>query len=185
MPDHQYHGPSSLEPYFQQTAEGGIWHPISQLPMTEPKVSSITVRVDEFKTWEYDWLEIHREDCSSDARWGPLPDAYVNPFAEDENHKHLLFCCGAERPNMRDRYIVVTPRTPSEEFVTVHDFLSTVHPWLMGFRDELVKFAKERYFGPTSTEDMMVDPSGLERLSMSDSADWIKYKSQKLKQPQL
>jgi hypothetical protein len=180
MPD--YHSPTSLEPYFQETPEGGIWHPISQLPVTEPKVSSMIVRVDEFETWEYEWLQLHTEGCNSDAQWGPLPYAYVNPDPEDEGREHLLFCCGEERPRMKNYRILVTPANLSEGFVTVHDYLSTVHPWIMSLRDELVKIARACSIGPTSTADMMVDCNGLDNLRMSDSASWIKHKSQNLEQ---
>ena len=177
-----YHSPTSLEPYFQQTAEGGIWHPISQLPVSEPKVSSMIVRVDEFEIWEYNWLELHTEGCNKDARWGPLPDVYHNPDPENEELQHLLFCCGEERPRMKNHRIIVTPANLSDGFITVHDYLSTVHPWLMGLRDELVKIARECSVGPTSTADMVVNCNGLVDLSMFDSASWVKDKSRNLDQ---
>lgn len=41
-----------LEPYFQQTLDGGIWHKIAQLPMTKPKVSSVEVSVYDLEQWE-------------------------------------------------------------------------------------------------------------------------------------
>lgn len=178
MPD--YYSPTSLEPYFQQTPEGGIWHPISQLPVTEPKVSSIIVHVDEFDTWEYNWLQLHVEGCNSDARWGPLPDRYTNPDPENIERQYLLFCCGEERPRMQNHRIIVTPADASKGFITVHDYVSTVHPWLMSRRDELVKIARECDVGPTSPADMMVDCNALENLRMSDSASWIRHKSKNL-----
>ncbi|KFY40094.1 hypothetical protein V494_03650 [Pseudogymnoascus sp. VKM F-4513 (FW-928)] len=55
--------PDSLEPYFQPDTEGnscGTWHEISQLPLTEPKVSSVQVSVYHLDEWEDTWLEHHR-----------------------------------------------------------------------------------------------------------------------------
>lgn len=45
--------PDSLEPYFKQTSNGtGIWHTVSQMSLTKPKVSSITVSVNNLNVWE-------------------------------------------------------------------------------------------------------------------------------------
>lgn len=42
------HNPTSLTPYFSN----GTWHPISQEPISVPKISSITVGVNELDDWE-------------------------------------------------------------------------------------------------------------------------------------
>jgi hypothetical protein len=46
--------PDSLKAYFRQTTSGTSWHPISESPLTEPKVSSMMVHVYEFDRWEED-----------------------------------------------------------------------------------------------------------------------------------
>ncbi|KAL1850645.1 hypothetical protein Daus18300_012856 [Diaporthe australafricana] len=49
-----------LEPYFQQPpAGGGNWHEIAQLPLTEPKVSSVEASVYDLEQWEFDWVAWH------------------------------------------------------------------------------------------------------------------------------
>lgn len=81
---------------------------------------------------------------------------------------------------MQNHRIIVTTADASKGFITVHDYVSTVHPWLMSRRDELVKIARECDVGPTSPADMMVDCNALENLRMSDSASWIRHKSKNL-----
>jgi hypothetical protein len=49
--------PESRKPYFRQTTGGDATtspHPASQSPLTEPKVSSVTVSVDELEKWDED-----------------------------------------------------------------------------------------------------------------------------------
>jgi hypothetical protein len=74
--------PDSLEPYFQPITGGaGTWHAVSQSPLTEPKVSSITVAVYDLELWEDLWLEEHEQHSSPDggdedepsALYGALP----------------------------------------------------------------------------------------------------------------
>ncbi|KAF3805935.1 hypothetical protein GCG54_00013609 [Colletotrichum gloeosporioides] len=73
---------SSLEPYFQSQA----WHPFSQAALTEPKVSSMTVVVDDLNEWEDVWRycqrehtdpecadEVEEEETDLDTHWGFSP----------------------------------------------------------------------------------------------------------------
>ncbi|GKT51194.1 uncharacterized protein ColSpa_11375 [Colletotrichum spaethianum] len=52
---------SSREPFAHQDSAGNITrrHPIAQAPLTEPKVGSVTVRVDVLELWQDQWLERH------------------------------------------------------------------------------------------------------------------------------
>lgn len=130
----------SLEPYFQQDTDGsgsGTWHIVSQSPLTEPKVSSITVSVYDLERWEEEWIEWHREHSSPDggdenepsARYGILDDD--NPrmrmteegWETDSDEGYLLICCNEARPHGKAVKLVVKP-SAGNEFVTVHDYLS-------------------------------------------------------------
>ncbi|KAI1283592.1 hypothetical protein F5Y07DRAFT_156763 [Xylaria sp. FL0933] len=57
------------------------------------------------------------------------------PSQSDKRPWHLA-CCGTKRPRGKDAAIVVKP-TSENGFVTIHDYFSTVHPWLMGLRDDI------------------------------------------------
>jgi len=161
--------PDSLEPYFQQTSGEGTWHAISQLPLTEPKVSSITVGVYHLDWWEDNWFEMHREhyDCGDNA-----------DNDEDEvDLTHFLTCCGVPRPVGKAVKVVVKPATRDNGFVTIHDYLSVVHPWLMSVRGDIL-WALGMEQGddeplPSETE-LLVNSDAAEHLMIENRADWIK-----------
>lgn len=133
--------PENLEPYFQPDARGsssGTWHEISQLPLTEPKVSSIEASVYDLDQWEFDWIAWHggHEGGEFDPEYvtyGDLSDEdrpYANEpredgsWEEDSDTEFLLRCCGEDRPlKKRGLKLVVTPST-GNHFVTVHDYVS-------------------------------------------------------------
>jgi hypothetical protein len=47
-------------------------------------------------------------------------------------------CCGAKRPRGKAVKLVVKPTMSGNEFVTVHDYLSAVPPWLMSARGDIL-----------------------------------------------
>ncbi|KAI0395362.1 hypothetical protein F5Y17DRAFT_205044 [Xylariaceae sp. FL0594] len=141
----------SLKPYAQgNDASNPAWHPISQCSLTEPKISSITVKVYGLDLWEGDWLYLHRlhmdepdafgADDENYVVWGPLPDCNPEldepPFSE-ENPVWLVKCCGKPRPRGKGFKVVVQP-SPGKEFVTIHDYVSTLHPRLLESRDDII-----------------------------------------------
>lgn len=59
-----YYDPGSpMEPYCLQTTPGEplSWSPVTQSPLTEPKISSVIVHVDPSDDWENQWMEINGE----------------------------------------------------------------------------------------------------------------------------
>jgi hypothetical protein len=127
-----------LEPYFQQTLGGGIWHEIAQLPLTEPKVSSVEASIYDLEQWEFDWVAWHGHHEGEPAdpeyvTYGDLSDE-DRPYAtepredgsweEDSDTEFLVRCCGQDRPlGKRGQKLVVTPAAGGH-FVTVHDYVS-------------------------------------------------------------
>jgi hypothetical protein len=126
--------PDSLEPYFQPDAGGsGTWHEISQLPLTEPKVSSVKASVSDLDHWEEVWLEQHREhtdaeyvtygDLSDDDRPYPSEMKEDGGWESDSDTEFLVRCCGEDRPLRKAAKLVVTP-SAGNHFVTVQDYVS-------------------------------------------------------------
>lgn len=131
-----------LEPYFQQTPPGGgggNWHEIAQLPLTEPRVSSVEASACDLEQWEPDWAAWHGHHEGEPAA-GPEYVAYGDlgdedrPYArepredgsweEDSDTEFLVRCCGQDRPlGRRGQRLVVTPAAGGG-FVTVHDYVS-------------------------------------------------------------
>ncbi|KAK8128692.1 hypothetical protein PG984_009800 [Apiospora sp. TS-2023a] len=60
--------------------------------------------------------------------------------SDEEDYGELLRCCGEDRPTKKWK-LTVTPSSNSAAggFVTVHDYVSAVHPWLMSLRAEIAK----------------------------------------------
>ena len=117
------------------TAGGGTWHEISQLPLTKPKVSSVEVSIYDLDHWEETWLEQHREHTSGDAEYvtyGDLSDddrPYTSEMKEDggwesdSDTEFLVRCCGEDRSLRKAARLVVKP-CAGKGFVTVHDYVS-------------------------------------------------------------
>lgn len=131
-----------LEPFFRPDTGGdggGTWHEISQLPLTEPKVSSLEASVYDLEQWEYDWIEWHKDHDAPAfdqefVAYGDLDDD-VRPYAdeakeggsweEEEDTEFLVKCCGDDRPlRKRGLKLVVTPSAGSDSFVTMQDYVS-------------------------------------------------------------
>ena len=103
--------------------------------------------------------------------YGPLEDHEYDP-QDDERGERLLECCGESRPrNMEARIIVVRPA--SGTFVTVHDYVSALHPWLMGMKEDI----RRSDVWDCGLTDMMVVSHRLNVLNMQEKPYWISHTS--------
>jgi hypothetical protein len=178
MPDR--HNPDRVEPYY---SNHGTRHALAHTPLTEPKVSAITVKVDALAMWEDHWLELHRNHSDpndsgagasdSGAEWGILPDHGEED--DEEGEVHLLRCCGEPRPRKKSISVVVRPAAGGEGFVTVHDYLSVVHPWLMGLRGEILRAMSSALSASLSpATELMVNCDALDDLMIELKTDWMR-----------
>lgn len=161
----------------QPTVDGT---PVSKMPLSEPKVSSITVSVWDLDLWENDWLDEHDQHSSPsggegepNARYGRLPDLGLEGGEREEEEEEdedydpnirLLICCGEIRPHGKDVKLVVKPATGGEGFVTVHDYVSALHPWLMNMKEDIVnaKGVLDQPVPPVT--ELLVDCTPLEHV---------------------
>lgn len=144
----EYYDPGvfdSMEPYFDPD---GSPHAVSQASLMEPPVSSLTVRIQCIDEWERAWDDQHWRcgDLEANApdrnpgRLGPCPgDETLDP------NLYVLECCGQKRPWSHDTQLQVAAQG---EFLTVHEYVSAVHPWLMAMRDTLLDVLGKMDFGP-------------------------------------
>ena len=96
------------------------YHTISTSPIIDPPFFSISVAVDEVDLWEEDWLEGHESHAFEGEEWEP----------GDEEHGYpgkLRAFCGEHRPKGPPPLLVAASTRP---YVTVHDFVTAVHPWI-------------------------------------------------------
>jgi hypothetical protein len=176
--------PESLEPYFTKaTADDhtGTWHPVSQSPLSEPKISSVTVEVSPLDNWENEWLDWHQGHVELDVgyqdesmvRIGELPD--FDPIKDEEGPKHLLRCCGSDRPRGKNATVEVKAGLHSkEDFITIHDYLLTVHPWLLGLKEDILGAISVFEDDPLPPETMLMVALAIpDMLLIQQKAEWM------------
>lgn len=122
------------EPYYR--VENGTWHPVGDEPVSKPPVSSVSVEIDTWSVWESEWGDVHIPDCSSDRSVVSCPEEECDFSDDDGKPVQLTKCCGERRPA---ELIPLTVHASTKPFVTVHDYLTAVHPWLRAKRPELLR----------------------------------------------
>lgn len=108
---------------------GAVFHRgsgcLRRLVLIRSQTTSISVSVDELDRWEEDWIEAHEPHAPDDEEW--------ESTAEDEDSgPRLRTCCGESRPKGPPPLLVTASTEP---YITVHDFIAAVHPWISQFED--------------------------------------------------
>ncbi|KFZ15195.1 hypothetical protein V502_05730 [Pseudogymnoascus sp. VKM F-4520 (FW-2644)] len=169
-----------LEPYFQHTDGGGSWHAISQSPLTEPPVSAIVAKVNDLENWESDWIDFHHHHADPDASYEESGYAKYGDLLgydpeTDENPPHLLKCCYTERPRHKEGGVLVTPSASGKGFVTIHDYVTTMHPWLMRNRQDIVDAMNCYEHMPDAEHmDLVVDLVRVDDLKIEEKSEWVR-----------
>lgn len=99
-------------------------HPICDTALTCPPVSSIIVSVESLDQYTSDWLEWHNEYHFDDQDGSPRFDA----------QGRIERCCGEDRPGPGPQLEIVAEEG---HFVTVGQFVNTLHPWLWSLDGQL------------------------------------------------
>lgn len=143
LADSIYVAENSSEPSSpQQPYQTGptSFHPISASPLSEPPISSITVTQSDLEYWEEDWVEEHVPHADDDqAVWIDLPPGTVREEevdGDDGEGRKLMRCCGTSRPVVPP---ALTVRSTSQQFVTIHDYITAVHPWLQTIKGSILE----------------------------------------------
>ncbi|KAI0397924.1 hypothetical protein F5Y17DRAFT_454510 [Xylariaceae sp. FL0594] len=177
----------ALQPFFNpdNSNSSGSWHACASEPLTEPKVSSISVSCLELEQWEADWVawhdDSHHESRREFVAYADLEDD-IRPFRregvedgeweeeevdDDEKKQFLIRCCGQDRPvRKKGQTLLITAsgEGEGEGFVTVRDFVGSVHPWLLNLHDDLIKaksVARWEAFPESAGTRWMVNYRGL------------------------
>jgi hypothetical protein len=123
-----------LEKYYERSLDGDSWHAISAAPVTQPPVTNLFVEVWQFQQWEYDWEDRHIKDLDRIFR-NDSGEETTDSADEDGNPYDLIRCCGSNRP---PEPVKLEVRASHKPFVTIHDYLATIHPWLMSQRNTIL-----------------------------------------------
>ncbi|KAJ6786649.1 hypothetical protein PWT90_03589 [Aphanocladium album] len=174
-----------LEPLYQH--ENDTWHEIASLPFTTKKVSSMQLSLRELDDWEWRWMDFHRF-CSEEQKeyvtYGDLDDEdrpYRSDGAEDGNWEEdsdtefLIKCCGSDRPlKKKGRSLIIRP-APGKTFVTIRDYLSTVDPWLMSMREDIIQGSEHVHWGGLDDTEWMVDTFIGEDIRIISRKAWVRH----------
>ncbi|KFA69004.1 hypothetical protein S40285_10690 [Stachybotrys chlorohalonatus IBT 40285] len=151
-PNQYYEPGAAMEPYFRPAAAdlAPSWHPVSQESLMEPQVPAVIVRIACIDSWAQLWVDLHR-DCL------------------DTNNDH-------QRPRAKDTQLEVTA---GGAFLTAHEYVSAVHPWLMGMREMLLdvlgKLMGSQSWAPESKLAVLYLGPGPLRIGNEDEwANWHK-----------
>lgn len=159
-----YHGvpqqqaPAPVTGAASSSSSGGgssKWHPISQESITRLPVVSITVHEENLRDWADEWYTINQEGLD---------------LADDEEADHHNVDADGP-PTVAP--LVVTASNGS--FVTIHDYLSAVHPWLMGLRDQILcaRNVADESYEPVGNERLLVVPDRPELVVAEDEDEWL------------
>lgn len=177
-----------LQPYCLQTEPSLKWASIAQSPLTEPKISSVTVLVDPLYEWEERWMEMHARHAFPDedheeswVKFGTLVDFDPDSDEEEveEGKGHMLRCCGGDRPRKPGVSLSVYA---TGEFLTVHDYVSAVHPWLMDLREKILQASgdiQDHIPLPSVTRLIVGSLSSPDFLTIDEEEQWQKRFSKK------
>ncbi|KAL0939602.1 uncharacterized protein CTRU02_206212 [Colletotrichum truncatum] len=172
------------EPYATRDSAGNLtWHAISQASLAEPKIKSISIHVDVLERWQREWIEWHERHASPEddhCIFGELPDDELyksegddeeDEDDDDDSEGELLRCCDTERPK---RALPLGIKASNMRYITIHDYISTLHPWLMGLREDIAK--ADNLLGdrkPEEYENLVVDISNPHCLTVMDDKRFL------------
>ncbi|KAG7288133.1 hypothetical protein NEMBOFW57_007656 [Staphylotrichum longicolle] len=139
------------EPYFRHGGDGtDRWHPISNEPVTEQRLTTLTVTEENLSGWQDEWWNINGEGFDEDAQ--PAPGDLPPTFEP----------------------LVVT--ASNGEFVSIHDYVSAVHPWLMAGREQILRarhVADDHYVPGLVEERLLVVAHDAELVFVVDEQEWL------------
>ncbi|KAG6001334.1 hypothetical protein E4U21_004432 [Claviceps maximensis] len=151
------------QPAIQQaktTQESPKLHPISQLSLYEPPVSSVTVEAAERENWAGMWPDLH-------VSWD-LSDLYGLWYDEDGP----CGCCG-RIPPAEGRTVTVRAKD-EENFITIGDYVAAVHPWLLDLREDLLWALSQDADAPLPDKTiLMVGLSHPDWLRILEPQEWL------------
>ncbi|KAJ3499549.1 hypothetical protein NLG97_g251 [Lecanicillium saksenae] len=122
--------------------EDGTWHEIASLPLTEPKVSSLKAYVPMLDEYEGNWAAMHKNHETAEYEtYEGLDEDDLEDDASDLGYdtKYLAYCCDQERPEDKEGLSILVTPAEGKEFVTIYDYVSVVHPWIMSLREDIIQ----------------------------------------------
>ncbi len=135
------------EPYLTQD---NARHPIGDEPITTLPVVTLAVSEENIDGWRDEWYNINYEGFDEDIRpaAGDLPPTFEPAVVTASNG----------------------------EFVSIHDYVTVVHPWLMARREQILRarHVGDDHYTPGEVEEkLLVVPQNTELVVAEDEEEWV------------
>lgn len=139
------------------------------------------------------------------ARYGPLPDHDASAGLDDEwpeangpGSGHLIRCaCGSTRPRktLATGRLLVTIKARAGTgpgYLTVHDFVEQIHPWLMSLKEDILEaravmkgllcegpeeFTRDEILERDKSLELLADGVVIPYLHIRDGKEWKSHLS--------
>ncbi|KAK3904826.1 hypothetical protein C8A05DRAFT_13332 [Staphylotrichum tortipilum] len=137
------------EPYLR-AENNNLHHPIGDEPITTRPYVTLTVTEENIDGWRDEWDDINYEGFDEDIR----------PSAAD----------------LPPTFEPVVVTASNGEFVSVHDYVTVVHPWLMARREQILRarhVADDHYTPGVVEERMLVVVQNAEMIVAEDEQEWL------------
>ena len=144
---------SAQQPYYDPSRAGGV-HSVAESPASDPPVSPLGVTLAPLDRYEEDWDDAHHQHSGEFA-------------ASADGRQRRVRCCGEGRPGPGPHPDV---QASAELFVTIHDIVEAVHPWMLGLEDRIRAARGVARGRPLPAEfDMFVYPNKPHQLDIRDT----------------
>lgn len=152
-------GPSQLYA-LEATDSKPRWHDISREPVTTPAVSSVTVQSRE--------LQGHPDWWASETHRHADPDFDFCVYGEEHGNgtRKLLQCCGEDRPQ---EHVPLLIKASTRPFVTIHDYISAVHPWIFSLREGILAASLNP---PDDGSKLVINYNDISSVKISSEERW-------------
>lgn len=159
-----------MEPYYRPATDDApaSWHPVSQENLYTNAQQTVKVGIQTFAFYQELWSDSNWED--SGARWAALAreDPDFDPGNLDPDLGIPICPIRTE-----DYHLTVTA---AGDYLTIHEYVSAVHPWLMSIRETLLEalWYTDGRNAKWTSESKMVVVSAVGSVHVGAEEDWIR-----------
>lgn len=171
LPSQYYERKTVMEPYYRPATVDtpASWHPVSQENIYTTAEQTTTVQIQTFESFNMHWNEVNWDD--SGGRLTPFYEADPNfdPRLDLNPDLGIPIC-----PIFPSDYTLTV--TTAGDYLTIHEYVSAVHPWLMSIRETLLQalgYGQAGNFKWTS-ESKLVVLHAVGAVDVGEEKDWIR-----------
>lgn len=168
----------NAQPLF--TASG--LHPLGHQRINEDRHTSILVESTQLSySHPNDWYETHRQHDSAQQQFADMIEDDQSSdggslageaYDEDDQPLKLMRCCGTVRPSSDISSPTVDADPPAQD-ITIKDYVTKVHPWLMSKREDFIAAISMYESRLPANVGLVVDCRRPADISVMIESDWL------------